>query len=474
MAKRVDNRPDGLDRSVVVQTLQSNVPPLQTAPQALDQHPEQDVRGENGGMTTDGYRIPTFAFHINGWKRMVFKSFFPERRFTYLPLHVTTEAFTEKWMPRITATEGAEIFIWGQNVPANLEAFVRGTGIPCYFIEDGFLRSNRPNAARTPPLSLALDSRRPYFDSRGPSDLEVLLETYDFAADPMLLERAKDGIRLIVEGGLSKYNAVSSLTLPMLLGEKTKPRVLVIGQVEDDASIRFGCDRKVTNNDLVRIAAEENPDAEIIYKPHPDVLNGVREAQSNPEDVEHLCYVMRENVPLAQSFETVDKAYAITSLGGFEALLRGIPLTVLGCPFYAGWGLTDDRQPNPRRTSRRSVEEVFAAAYLLYPRYFEPKTGEKYSFEQAVDWLKARLRDPDRYKYEFDIDVPVVWEPWGAFGVLGWRHLLTYLLAPVIRYFGNRKSAKRFKANPIRYFREHRSSRLRFVGKVLYPFDLRR
>jgi capsular polysaccharide export protein len=425
-------------------------------------------------MTIDVERIPTFAFHINGWKRAVFKSFFPERRFTYLPLHVTDEAFAEKWMDRIAGTPGAQIFVWSQNVPTNLDAFVRERGITCYFIEDGFLRSNKPNAARTPPLSLALDSRRPYFDSRGPSDLEVLLETHDFSTDPELLQRAREGIRLIVEGGLSKYNMASSLTLSSVLGPKTRPRVLVIGQVEDDASIRYGCDRTITNNDLVRIAAEENPDADIIYKPHPDVLNGVRQAQSNPADVEHLCRILRENVPLAQSFETIDKAYAITSLGGFEALMRNIPLTVLGCPFYAGWGLTDDRQINPRRTKRRTVEEIFAAAYLLYPCYFEPKSGEKYSFEQAIDWLKARLRDPDRYKYEFDIDVPVVWEPWGPFGLLGWRHLLTYLLSPVIRTFGNRKSAKRFRANPIRYFREHRSSQLRFVGKVLYPFDWRR
>ena len=425
-------------------------------------------------MAIDAYPIPTFAFHIAGWKREVFRSFFPERQFTYLPWRVTAKAFEETWIPRIMATKGAEIFVWGHNVPDSLESFVREAGIVCYFIEDGFLRSNRPNAARTPPLSLALDRRRPYFDSRGTSDLEVLLETHDFSTDPALFQRARDGIRLIVEEGLSKYNTVSALTLPSLLGEKMKPRVLVIGQVEDDASIRYGCNRKITNNDLVRLAAEENPDAQIIYKPHPDVLNGLRDAQSNPADVAHLCYVMRENVPLVRSFETIDKAYTITSLGGFEALLRGIPLTVLGCPFYAGWGLTDDRQPNARRTRRRSVEEVFAAAYLLYPRYFEPKTGEKYSFEQAVAWLKMRLEDPEKYKDEFDLDRPVAWEPWGAFGILGWRHLLTFLLAPVIRLFGNRKSAKRFKTNPIRYFREHRSARLRFVGKVLYPFDLRR
>lgn len=425
-------------------------------------------------MAVDAERIPTFAFHINGWKRAVFKSFFPERRFTYLPMYVTDEVFEEKWMGRIAGTPRAEIFVWSQNVPDNLTAFVREQGIPCYFIEDGFLRSNRPNAARTPPLSMTFDSRRPYFDSRGSSDLEVLLQTHDFSSDPLLLERARAGIRLLVEDGISKYNAASSLTLPGLLEPKTRQRILVIGQVEDDASIRYGCDRDVTNNDLVRIAAEENPDAEIIYKPHPDVLNGVREAQSNPADVEHLCRILRENVPLAQSFETIDKAYAITSLGGFEALLRNIPLTVLGCPFYAGWGLTDDRQPNPRRTRRRTVEEIFAAAYLLYPRYFEPTTGKPYSFEEAIDWLKVRLKDPEKYRYEFAADMPVVWQPWGAFGILGWRHLLTFALSPVIRLFGNKKSAKRFRTNPIRYFREHRSSQLRFVGKVLYPFDWRR
>lgn len=425
-------------------------------------------------MTIDAERIPTFAFHINGWKRAVFKSFFPERRFTYLPLHVPDAVFEEKWMPRIAETPGAEIFVWSQNVPKALDSFVREKAIPCHFIEDGFLRSNRPNAARTPPLSLALDSRRPYFDSRGPSDLEVMLETRDLAGDPALMERARAGIRLIVEGGLSKYNMASSLTLAGLLGPKTRPRVLVIGQVEDDASIRYGCDRKITNNDLVRLAAEENPQAEIIYKPHPDVLNGVREAQSNPAEVEHLARVLRENVPLAQSFETIDKAYAITSLGGFEALLRNIPLTVLGCPFYAGWGLTDDRQPTARRARSRTVEEVFAAAYLLYPCYFEPKTGARYTFEQAVDWLKVRLENPELYRFEFDEDRPVVWQPLGPYGLLGWRHLLTFVVAPVVRLAGSKRLAKRYRANPIRFFREQTSPALRVLGRILYPFEPQR
>lgn len=425
-------------------------------------------------MATDAPKIPTFALHMNGWKRAVFQSFFPERRFVYLPLNVTAEVFERKWMARIAATRGAEVFIWGHNLPANLETFVRDRGIPCFFIEDGFLRSNRPNAARTPPLSLSLDSRRPYFDSRGPSDLEVMLETHDFSGDLDLLERARTGIRLIVEGGLSKYNMVSSLSLADLLGEKTKPRVLVIGQVEDDASILYGCDRKFGNNDLVRLAAAENPDAEILYKPHPDILNGVRDAQSDPQEVAHLCRILREKIPLARSFETIDKAYAITSLGGFEALLRGIPLTVLGCPFYAGWGLTDDRQPNPRRTRRRTVEEVFAAAYLRYPTYFEPVTGARSTFEQAVEWLKLRLENPEKYRNEFGDAKPDEWRPWGAYGILGWRHLLPFILIPLIGWGGNRRLVEKYRANPIRFFRERTSLKARIVGRVLYPFDARK
>ncbi len=424
-------------------------------------------------MTTQSERVTTFAFHINGWKRDVFKKFFPERKFVYLPIHVTDEVFLERWAPRIAGTPGAEIFVWSQNIPGSVPAFAADNNVPCHFIEDGFLRSNRPNAAKTPPLSLALDRHRPYFDARGPSDLELLLESEDFVADEELMQRARAAIDMLVTRRLSKYNSVSDLTLDGVLGEKSRPRVMVIGQVEGDASIRYGCDREITNNDLVRLAAEENPDAQIIYKPHPDVLNGVRPAQSNPADVEHICHVLKENIPLAQSFDSIDRAYAITSLGGFEALLRNIPLTVVGCPFYAGWGLTDDRQPNPRRTRRRSLEEVFAASYLVYPAYFNPNNGKRITFEGAVDWLQERLLHPERYAQEFEKVEPIRWEAWGPYGLLGWRHLLTPIVAPIVGMIGKKKDIKSYKANPIAFFRHMNSPRLRAVGRILYPFDER-
>ena len=42
--------------------------------------------------------------------------------------------------------------------------------------------------------------------------------------------------------------------------EKNKKRILVIGQVEDDASIKYGCKKPITNTELVYLAYMENPD----------------------------------------------------------------------------------------------------------------------------------------------------------------------------------------------------------------------
>ena len=39
----------------------------------------------------------------------------------------------------------------------------------------------------------------------------------------------------------------------------------------------------------------------------------------------------------------VDAVYVVTSTMGFEALLVGKPVTTFGVPWYAGWGVTDDR-----------------------------------------------------------------------------------------------------------------------------------
>jgi capsular polysaccharide export protein len=70
---------------------------------------------------------------------------------------------------------------------------------------------------------------------------------------------------------------------------------------------------------------------------------------------------------------------------GFEALLRGLPVTTYGAPFYAGWGLTTDRSDvPPRRRARPSIEALAHATLIDYPRYFDPKTGLPCPVEIAV------------------------------------------------------------------------------------------
>src|SRR3546814_12710661 len=109
------------------------------------------------------------------------------------------------------------------------------------------------------------------------------------------------------------------------------------------------------------MAASENPDAQIIYKPHPEVIRGTRQdsSHSSPRDVEHIADVMYEDISLADALDTVDHVYTITSLSGFEALLRGIRCTCLCAPFYAGWGLTAERQPPTIRNRRLTIEKPF-------------------------------------------------------------------------------------------------------------------
>ncbi len=421
-------------------------------------------------MTPKG-KITTFAFHIHGWKQATFQRYFPERAFTFVPMYARDNDFEQEWAGRILKAENPHIFVWSQRAPRGLRAFAEKHDIPVFFIEDGFIRSVEANASRTPPLSLALDSGTAYFDCRTPSDLERLLVTYDFDSEPELLTRAAAGIGFLLETGVSKYNSDAKIDIDSLYGPKSGKRVLVIGQVEDDASIQFGCLPAITNNDLVRLAAEENPDAQIIYKPHPDILSRVRLAQSDPDEVRHLCQILTQPLPMAQAFETVDHVYTITSLAGFEALLRGIKVTAYGCPFYAGWGLTDDRQPNPRRGRVLTIEALFAGAYLLYPLYFDPQTGRRMSFEETVDSIRRYfatmkvLDEPRR---------PATgprWQAWGPYGILGWRHLLTPVVSSIIARIGHHRDTENYQEDPIQFFRELSSPRYRLIGRILYPFD---
>jgi len=220
-------------------------------------------------------------------------------------------------------------------------------------VEDGFLRSNGLGADLIPPLSLVLDDLGIYYDPTAPSRLEALIEASPDLPE-VALRQAAALVKQITDNGLSKYNLTAS-DLPDDLPKGR--RILVPGQVEDDASIQLGTDGVSTNRALLEACRAANPAALILYKPHPDVEAGLRDGVvENAEELADL--VLHTTSPMA-ALDAVDDVWTMTSTIGFEALLRGKSVTCLGTPFYAGWGLTDDRAaPLPRRTALPTLEQL--------------------------------------------------------------------------------------------------------------------
>ena len=249
-------------------------------------------------------------------------------------------------------------------------------------VEDGFLRSRGLGAALIAPLSLVLDDRGIYYDPTGPSRLEALIE-----ASPTLPDAARSRAQRVVAkikaAGLSKYNLTADTAFDDLPQGR---RILVPGQVEDDASIRTGTTDVTTNLALLQATRAANPSAVILYKPHPDVEAGLRQGQvANAGDYADV--ILTHTDPIA-ALAHVDEVWTMTSLLGFEALLRDVAVTCLGNPFYAGWGLTDDRaMPVTRRTALPDITALAHAVLIDYPRYFDPKTGLPCPVEVVIDRL---------------------------------------------------------------------------------------
>ncbi|NSY37632.1 capsular polysaccharide biosynthesis protein [Leisingera sp. ANG59] len=254
-------------------------------------------------------------------------------------------------------------------------------------VEDGFLRSRGLGAELVPPLSLVTDHRGIYYDPRTPSDLDALIARRVNMTQAEEL-RAERLVQSLIRDGVSKYN-LGGATPALPAGR----RILVPGQVEDDASILCGAGGVRTNLDLLRAVRAANPEAVIVYKPHPDVEAGLRKGRVAAEGLADV--VARQADPMALLGE-VEEVWTMTSLLGFEALLRGVKVTTLGTPFYAGWGLTADLAPAPSwRQAQVPLLGLAHATLIDYPRYFDPVTGQPCPPEVAVMRLReGRLPHP--------------------------------------------------------------------------------
>lgn len=280
--------------------------------------------------------------------------------------------------------KGDTALIWKSRAAASLSDQLKSRGVATGEIEDGFIRSTGLGANCVPPLSIAVDHLGVYFDPAQSSDLEDIIQ--NAVMPPELVARAAALRERLVQSGVSKYGrAATRLERPA----GSRRTVLVTGQVEDDRSLLSG-GGGYTNLGLLQQVRSLEQDAFLIYKPHPDVEAGHRIGSIPDPDILQYADRIEREAPIGALFDSIDAIHVITSLAGFEGLMRGKDVTTHGVPFFAGWGLTRDLGPVPaRRTAVRTVDELVAAALILYPRYLDPVTRLPCPPEVLIDRMAS-------------------------------------------------------------------------------------
>lgn len=283
------------------------------------------------------------------------------------------------------AANDHQIIVWANRRTDKMVRKCERVSVPLLRMEDGFLRSTGLGSELTPAASLVLDDIGIYYDSTRPSRLEELIKQSRHLPSFAAL-RARELREKIIKTGVTKYNIVGDNGVPYI--PETQKIILVPGQVEDDASIINGAGSVRKNLDLLQAARDANPDAYIIYKPHPDVLIGLREGAI---PVTGLYDFVADNHDANRLIVRCDEVWTMTSLMGFEALLREKKVVCLGLPFYAGWGLTRDLGPScARRNVAVSLDGLVHATLVDYPRYMDPISGLACTPELIVERLSNR------------------------------------------------------------------------------------
>jgi len=322
-------------------------------------------------------KYPAICVGMRLWKRGFLKRFLSGERTAPRFVKSATQAV------ELAHKVQGRVLVWAGKLTPDIEQACRDKDVPLIRVEDGFLRSVGLGAQLVAPVSLAFDDQGIYYDPTGPSRLETLLNASDTLTD-MDLARADDLRERVIALKMTKYNLHSeSVGLSPALGQKV---ILVPGQVEDDASILKGASKIKTNLDLLKAARADFPEAYIVYKPHPDVQAGLRTGVIAADDCQTYADQTVEDASMAELLEQVDHVATITSLTGFEALIRGKTVTCYGQPFYSGWGLTQDRAAGiKRRKARISLSALIHATLIAYPRYWDPITGDACPVEVVVE-----------------------------------------------------------------------------------------
>ncbi|OTG86724.1 beta-3-deoxy-D-manno-oct-2-ulosonic acid transferase [Acinetobacter sp. ANC 4558] len=294
--------------------------------------------------------IKLSAYGFSHWKRQFISDFlnFPDTQINYYSL----------FKPPKTDI----VLAWGKKAQR-----LRASGYQYVItVEDGFIRSIGLGANLVRPCSLVFDDIGIYYDATRPSRLENLLK---YRAELSLEEKQRvlELTQMLIELHITKYNVGIQQELVRPQGYDNV--ILVIGQVEDDMSIQLGSIEIKTNLSLLKTVKARNPTAYIIYKPHPDVVEGLRVGAISEHIAYQYCHHIETKVSILECFKICDDVHTISSLSGFEALIRGLNVYCYGLPFYAGWGLTYDEYQCERRGTLISLEKLIFCTLVEYPLY---------------------------------------------------------------------------------------------------------
>lgn len=305
-------------------------------------------------------RGTVYCVDFSPWKRLFI------RRFLHLP--AVKIQFVKSIPEQLSAS--SHVLIWGSKLTQQQLSHCH---CPVWRMEDGFVRSIGLGAGLIEPMSLVLDDQGIYYDPSSPSRLQRLCTEVHLSQAEQ--QRARSLVQTLVDFELSKYNVGSTDEAWPKIPEG-QYRILVAGQVEDDASVRLGTRDICSNLQLLQAVRTAHPSAFIIYKPHPDVEAGLRRGVVHTVVEQGLADAVLTCWPMPACLDRVDAVHTMTSLTGFEALIRGLPVTCYGMPFYAGWGLTQDRYIHPERCRVLTLEELVFAVLVQYPLYLLPNTNQ--------------------------------------------------------------------------------------------------
>lgn len=308
---------------------------------------------------------------------------FDKKEFSYKKGKFNTDATLLSW----------EIGRWEPNIEIIMHSIKTNKEI--LFVGDSFLRSINTMADRNSEkkfrkgISFGIDDLGYYYDATRPNRMELMLNDKNLIITEEQKQRARACIEKIVKTHLTKYNH-QPIFEPQI-GRKGVKKILVVDQTYGDMSIAKGLADENTFKEMLESAIRENPDADIIVKTHPDTIAGAGGYYKGLKAHDNI-YTQTEPINPISLIKYVDKVYVCTTQFGFEALMCGKEVHVFGMPFYAGWGLTHDRQKCERRTNTRTLEEVFYIAYIMYSHYVNPDKQCRCEIEEAMDYL-LKLRE---------------------------------------------------------------------------------